>query len=255
LHDRVSDENGPIQANRVVELLGSIFSWHATRTDDFRSPIVRGMTTAEPSRDRVLADDELRAVWQATSPIPYHGSVYLRNAGLHPAYRALIRFLLLTGARRAEAAQVTWGEINEGVWLLPASRNKVGHDLLRPLSGAALAVLDSMPKTGAFVFSRRGGRQAITGLDELKTELDRVSGVSGWVHHDLRRTSRSLLSRAGVPSDIAEMCLGHVLGGVRGVYDRHKYIEEKRIAFEKLATVIRGIVNPPAANVVAMHRG
>jgi integrase len=235
-----------------VELLGAIFSWHATRTDDFRSPIVRGMTTAEPSRHRVLADEEIRAVWQTTVPVPYYGSNYLRSTGLHPSYRALIRFLLLTGARRAEAAQMTWGEINSGIWLLPASRNKVGHDLLRPLSGAALAVLDTMPKTGEFVFSRRGGRQGITGLDELKTELDRASGVTDWVHHDIRRTARSLLSRAGVPSDIAELCLGHVLGGVRGVYDRHKYIDEKRIAFEKLATVVMGIVDPHP-NVVAIH--
>ena len=68
LHDRVTDQNGPIAANRVVELLGAIFSWHETRTDDFRSPIVRGMTTAEVARDRVLTDDELRTVWKATSP-------------------------------------------------------------------------------------------------------------------------------------------------------------------------------------------
>jgi integrase len=144
-----------------------------------------------------------------------------------------------------------WAELSGGVWTLPAGRNKVGQELARPLSGAAQAILDGLPRTGEFVFSRRSGKRPIGGLAELKAELDRASGVRDWVAHDLRRTSRSLLSRAGVQSDIAEQCLGHVIGGVRGVYDRHKYLEEKRLAFEKLATVIAGIVDPQP-NVVPL---
>jgi integrase len=71
-----------------------------------------------------------------------------------------------------------------------------------------------------------------------------------WTLHDLRRTARSLMSRAGVNPDIAERCLGHVIGGVRGVYDRHKFVEEMRHAFEALATQIERIVHP-VENVVA----
>jgi len=61
-----------------------------------------------------------------------------------------------------------------------------------------------------------------------------------------------LMSRAGVPSDHAERCLGHVIGGVRGTYDRHAYHEEKRRAFEGLAAQIERIVNPQP-NVVSMR--
>jgi hypothetical protein len=61
------------------------------------------------------------------------------------------------------------------------------------------------------------------------------------------------MSRAGVDADIAERCLGHVIGGVRGVYGRHSFLEEKRIAFEKLAALIEGIVNPQE-NVVPLHK-
>jgi integrase len=75
-----------------------------------------------------------------------------------------------------------------------------------------------------------------------KAALDAASGTKGWRLHDLRRTARSLMSRAGVPNDHAERCLGHVIGGVRGVYDRHEYLEEKRAAFEKLAALIGEIV-------------
>jgi hypothetical protein len=61
------------------------------------------------------------------------------------------------------------------------------------------------------------------------------------------------MSRAGVPSEHAERCLGHVIGGVEGVYDRHQYRPEMLLAFEKLATLIAGIVDPQP-NVVAMSR-
>jgi hypothetical protein len=51
------------------------------------------------------------------------------------------------------------------------------------------------------------------------------------------------MSRAGVPADHAEHCLGNVMRGVRGVYDRYEYLEEKRDAFNGLAALITGIVN------------
>jgi integrase len=59
--------------------------------------------------------------------------------------------------------------------------------------------------------------------------------LPNWTIHDLRRTARSLMSQAGVAPDHAERALGHVIGGVRGVYDRHAYREEKRQAFIALA--------------------
>jgi hypothetical protein len=60
------------------------------------------------------------------------------------------------------------------------------------------------------------------------------------------------MSRADISSDIAEICLGHKLPGVRGVYDRHRYVEQKRHAFEELAALVERIINPPADNVVAI---
>jgi integrase len=76
-------------------------------------------------------------------------------------------------------------------------------------------------------------------LDEpVKIALDR------WTVHDLRRTARSLMTQAGVPTDHAERALGHVIGGVRGVYDRHGYRDEKRRAFEALAAHIERVLNP-----------
>jgi hypothetical protein len=60
------------------------------------------------------------------------------------------------------------------------------------------------------------------------------------------------MSRAGVNSDHAERCLGHVIGGVRGTYDRHEYHAEKQRAFDALATQIKLIVDQSKSNVVLM---
>jgi integrase len=162
------------------------------------------------ARSRILTGDELRAVWASA------------DEGRGP-FAALVKFLLLTAARRCEASDMRWTEIEGTDWVLPASRNKTKEQLARPLSKAAVAVLTKLPRLSGceFVFTT-GGKTPIGGFSKSKTNFDKACGVKDWTLHDLRRTARSLMSRAGVNSDIAERCLGHVIGGVRGVYDRHR---------------------------------
>jgi integrase len=69
----------------------------------------------------------------------------------------------------------------------------------------------------------------------------------------LRRTARTLLSRAGVNSDVAERCLGHTVGGIRAVYDKHQFIDEMARAYEALAKMIERIAHP-AETVVPLRR-
>jgi hypothetical protein len=76
-----------------------------------------------------------------------------------------------------------------------------------------------------------------------------------WVLHDLRRTARSLMSKAAVSSESAERVLGQAIPGVKGVYDRHDYAQEKADALNRLASQIRTILKPPASNNVIPLRG
>jgi integrase len=242
LLDRIEDENGPVMADRTLAYVRKIMNWHASRSE-FRSPIVRGMARTsgkERARARTLADGELQAIWRAAEANP-------------GPFGTFVQFLLLTGARRTEAAAMTWGELSGSNWTLPAARNKVKVDLIRPLSSPALAIMAKLPRVGkrGFVFSS-GADRPLGGFSRFKGRLDAASGVTGWTLHDLRRTARSLMSRAGVPSDHAERCLGHVIGGVRGVYDRHEFYDEKRRAFDVLAAQIERIVNPQE-NVVPLR--
>jgi integrase len=126
-------------------------------------------------------------------------------------------------------------------WTIPAIRHKSKCDFLLPLSSAALAVLDQIPHIGrrsAFVFTTDGERP-ISGFSKFKAAFDKRCGVAGWTLHDLRRTARTLMSRAGVPADHAERAVGHVIPGVRGVYDVHEFYAEKKQAFEALAIEIK----------------
>jgi integrase len=249
LKDKDGDaiKGGPVMADRTLAVIRKIMNWHATRSDDFRSPIVRGMArvkASERARERTLTDDELRMVWKAA------------DAAEGP-FGAFVQFLLLTAARRNEAARMGRSELSgadmkEPIdWTLPAARNKTKVDLIRPLSASARGVLSKVPKLAdcAFVFST-DAKSPISGFSRFKQDLDEACGVTGWTLHDLRRTARSLMSRAGVNSDHAERCLGHVIGGVRGTYDRHEYHDEKLKAFEALAAQIERVLSPPQENVV-----
>jgi integrase len=239
LLDQVEDDSGPTAADNALAVIGRVMNWYASRSDDFRSPIVRGMARTKPkerARDRILTDEELRAVW--------------RQAEANGVFGAFIRFSLLTAARRSEASGMAWTELDGADWTLPAARNKTKVDLVRPLSKAALAVLGELagPDT-PYVFSF-DGKAPITGFSEAKRSFDKSLPLPRWTLHDLRRTARSLMSRAGVAKEHGELCLGHVIGGVWGVYDRYQYRDEKALAFEALAALIERIVHPPAENVV-----
>lgn len=61
------------------------------------------------------------------------------------------------------------------------------------------------------------------------------------------------MSRAGVLSDHAERVMGHAIGGIEGIYDRHQYATEKADALRRLAGLIDGIVHP-RENVTPMRR-
>jgi integrase len=242
-------QGGPVQADYTMAVIRKIMRWHASRSDDFRSPIVAGMrSTADRivTRDRILTDDELRAIWKTAG----------ESQG---PFGPFLRLVLLTACRRDEVADMTYSEIVGTDWTIPSRRYKRlpkdrDKDHVVPLSLAAQDLIKSIPRLDGVdaVFTARGGK-SISGFSVYKSRFDKACGVTGWTIHDLRRTARSLMSRAKVSSDHAERCLGHIIPGIRAVYDRHEYLEEKRAAFEALAALVDRIINP-RDNVIPLTR-
>ena len=221
----------------------------------------------ERARKRILTDDEIRDLWSAQDS----GAKDLPSC--YPAY---IRALLLTAVRRAECAQMAWREtepvrcddFDGDVWTIPAARMKGKLDHAVPLTPAVLGLIGDIPKdtkARPFVFSTTGGGRPFSGYSKAKAALDkeiaklrRKDGrgpMPGWVLHDLRRTAKTLMGRAGVRPDISERVLAHVIPGVEGIYDRWGYLPEKHDALTRLAALVDRIIHP-ATNVSSLdeHR-
>jgi integrase len=255
--DEIDDEHGPRMADLALAYTRKAFNWYEVKghDDDFKSPIVRGMARLKPGdtqRERVLSDEEIRDVWAALDEID-------EPVSLAP----YVKTLLLTATRRSEAAAMSTTELEGDVWTIPAGRYKTKLDHVVPLSVQASALIASAApakpsKNAHFVFSTTGGVVAINGFSKAKSAIDEKiaeirqregrAPIEQWQFHDLRRTARTLLARAGVRDDIAERCLGHVIKGVEKVYNRYAYLDEKRAAFEALATLVARILKP-ASNV------
>jgi integrase len=152
---------------------------------------------------------------------------------------------LLTGQRAGKLYNMKWNQVEGDVWHIPTEAREKGNAGELVLPKEAIAILEALPRFSCgYVFTY--GKVPIT--DGAKRRFD--AKIAPWVIHDLRRTAKSLMARAGVRPDVSERVLGHVIRGVEGIYDRHEYTQEKADALRKLAGLIAMIVNPPADNVV-----
>jgi integrase len=235
-------------ADRTLAHLRKAFNWQASRDDEFTPPVVKGMVRTKPkerARSRTLDDQEIRDLWTALDNLD----------GEAPAcFPAFVRVLLLSGQRLRMVSRATIDEINGRDWTIPAIRNKGKVDHVVPLTDKLIDLLNVKGKSGYVFSSDTDGKRSFSGFSKAKAALDRKlaeirkqhgrPAMSGWTYHDLRRSARSLLSRTGVSSDIAERLLGHVIPGVRGVYDRYEYRKEKLAVLEKLDSLVARILHP-----------
>jgi integrase len=248
-HDRLA-KTAPIMAARAVGYAGACCMWAIRRGALTVNPFANIPTTPTGERDRVLDDEEIAAVWHAT-----------KAAGV---FNAIVRMLLLTGQRREEVGGMTWDELSADgeTWTLPKARakNNVAH--IVPLSPQAQAIIAAQPRSNrtTLVFPGRGGAQPFNGHARSKRDLDRASGVDGWVLHDLRRTVATNLQKLGVRLEVTEAVLNHTSGsrrGIVGVYQRHDWANEKRIALQAWGDRVRAIVEgramDGASNVLALR--
>jgi integrase len=200
------------------------------------------------SRDRVLSDDELRKVWIAAD-------------GLEPQYGAVVRLMILTGARLREIGHMPWIELNDDitVWTLPKERAKNKTELILLLPKLARAIVRSSPRIddSPFVFTFDGD-QPVESFSRMKRKLDALTGIAEpWTLHDFRRTVATGLQRLGVKLEVTEAVLNHTSGsrgGIVGVYQRHDYAHEKRVALERWAAHIEGLIDGCKSNVVSLSK-
>jgi integrase len=142
---------------------------------------------------------------------------------------------------------MNWDDVSiDGTWTIPAAAREKGTAGELVLPPDALDIVRSQLHLGKnpYVLAGRGNGH-INGFSKAKRQFDaKLPKIPQWQLHDLRRTARSLMARAGVRPEIAERVMGHAIAGIEGVYDRHSYRTEKADALRRLAALIDGIISP-----------
>ncbi len=245
LIDRIADRGAETMARRVHSYLHRLFRWAVGRGIVETSPVSDlPKPGREVSRDRVLSDDELVAVWKAAGDLGW-------------PFGHAVKLLVLTGARRAEITELRWSEIHDDTIHLEGERTKGGKPHAVPLSPAAKAVLADLPRMAGcpFVFSTTG-TTPVSGWSRAKQQLDRLVGIEPWRIHDLRRSVATGLQRLGVDLQTIEAVLAHTSGsraGIVAVYQRHSFDDEKRVALARWGAHIDGLLSGTPANVTPLR--
>lgn len=233
----------PGTANGAFKAIRAFFRWAVRRHYIEHSPCEGMQLPSKPrTKDRVLDDVELAAVWRAAEQ---HG---------YP-YGAIVQLLILTGQRRGEIAALQWDWIDDDTITLPAHITKNGRQHTFPIENMTKQLIKDLPKFHeVLLFPARGKDTPFCGWSKSKNALDRliVSELSGdtldpedldsaslditpWTLHDLRRTFATNLAALGSPIHVTEKMLNHVSGSVSGVaavYNRHSYMDEMQTSID-----------------------
>jgi len=233
LLDETSDKKGMALARELRKHLSIMFNWCVDRGICSFNPMA-GMKRRDlqyVSRERVLSIEELKLIWNAATKLGY-------------PFGPIVQLLILSGQRRSEISTLQRNWISSDYFEIPADNYKTGKPHIVPLTKAMSDLLNDQPiwNGGEYVFSTTGGRTPSSGFSKAKIRIDKLSGVSNWTFHDIRRSVATHMARAGVIQEHIERVLGHAVGGVAGTYNRYSYLDEKRQALDVWQKVISEVI-------------
>lgn len=206
----------PVEQNHAFATARTFFRFCVRRGLIARSPL-EGMNLPSriTTRDRVLSDEELSAVFKTAAQIGY-------------PFGFVVLLLILTGQRKGEIASLewTWIDKNEQTITIPASIAKNRRQHTFPYGRSVADVLAAIPADSPQLFS-------VYNWDKRTGELREAAAIDHFVLHDLRRTYASGMAALGIPPHVVEKLLNHITGtvsGVAAVYNRYRYADEMRAA-------------------------
>jgi integrase len=245
----IAKDHGKVTAARARSHLSAFFTWCLKEGIDGESNPVANTNDPAPDegpRDRVLAPNEIKAIWRSL-PDTEFGKV--------------VKLLFLIGCRRAEIGSLQWSEINfdKALLTIPASRMKGGQEHRLPLTPEAVAILKSAPPRPGNKFVFGGARNGFTAFQYSMAELRSALAVTGlvverWTLHDIRRSVKSELSELLIEPWISERILAHVRGGIEGVYDWSRLEAPTRAALLKWCDRLQSITTDTEPTVVPLLR-
>jgi len=244
LCDDAKDKRGPAVAVHVREVVQDIFRYAQGSGQKVSNPAeaIRASTIAtfEP-RDRALSPAEIRTFLSA-----------LEQVATMPTLRLALKFVLLTGVRKSEFIDATWGEISFDAerWNIDASRMKSGKPHLVPLSEQALDILTALRSCfgaskylhpGRYDHDRPISNATLNRVIDAAVERIRKDDpeFQAFGVHDLRRTFSTGLNRAKFDERWIEMSLAHSpKNRMAAVYNVNRYLSERKIMLQCWADMI-----------------
>ena len=236
-------------ADKVRQEGAAFFEWLIEREHVERNVFARIRKTknSKTIRTRVLTDDEVRAIWEASE--------------VEGRWSCWIKLLILTGGRNMEVRGARWSEfdLEARLWTIPAERYKNGYAHTVHLTDAMLEILATVPrfKNVDLLFPASGNAcQPMSGDQKVKDRIDKrmrealvkagAKEPENWCVHDFRRTIATGLQRLGFRPDIADQVIGHVGSTRRGAgahYLHHRYDDEKKQALTVWSEYIGKVVH------------
>jgi integrase len=223
----IEDQSGGVTRNRCRSALSTLFTWAIREGYVDVNPVAgTGMAKENGGRERVLSEEEIRALWRGLGD---------------SAYCSVVKLLLLTGQRRNEIGALRWSEVDltANVIMLDGTRTKNHRAHTIPLSRQAKAIIEAQPRRNStdYVFG-------YVDYDREKIALDARINIKPFVIHDLRRTASTNLGELGVLPHVIEAILNHQSGsraGVAGIYNRSKLVDPMRDALQLWADHLTAI--------------
>ena len=197
-------------------------------------------------RAHYLTTPQLGTLWKAAEKLD------------EALYRDLVRFLIALPCRRGEAVNLDWAhlDLQGATWSQPGALTKNGEPHQLHLHSLALAILQARhkaagePKDG-LVFPAPRSKKPVDTFSDIKTAIDKKSGLTGWRWHDFRRSFASVLGEEGLPEPVLDACLNHrqsaTRGGVLGVYQRAQRRPEQVAALKAWGDALRVAITGKAA--------
>jgi integrase len=247
LTDTIVARGAPSTAVLAREVVMQVFRWAAERGHRVENPadLVRPAAIARfKPRERALSPGEIKLMYR-----------YLDTVGTGPQFRAAAKLLLLTMVRKSELAEAEWREVNftDAVWVVPKARMKRRKDHAVYLSRQALdffIALRTFAGGSKYVLPSRYDIDRPMSAATLNRVLEGVCenavkdghSLDKFGPHDLRRTASTLLHEAGYNSDWIEKALAHEQKGVRAVYNKAEYSDQRRSMLQDWADMVDGWV-------------
>ena len=238
--ETIAARGHPYAANRCLSLLRAMFAWGVEVDLVKATPVVNIAAPGhEIRRQRVLADDEVAALWRAWDAMAW-------------PFGPMFKVVLLTAQRRGQVAAMRLADVGftNQIWTVPGGTGAAGRPHEIPLSNHVLEVITSLPRTGsAFVFPARGrpGRH-VSGFSKAAQRASRLSGVKDWRCEDLRRTAAAGMLGAGTPSSVVRQVLDSAApSSVAGVEAAAEVggIDDLKKAFEAWGEHVRALGAKP----------